>query len=211
MADPRPMREKLARFLVLSAVLHVAVAVLLLIVWRQARMRVVVAQPNATKYYATSLKIAGGIKAPWTPEHPGRKKHATAKPKPLNPEVARLAPPAPAKGEAPASPTSAGAGNGSDQANAAPAFPVFSPRPAVPDRSLLPDASREVVVDVKVSAQGDVVDATLVKGIGNALDQLVLETVKTWRFHPASIAGTAVASEAELIFPFDQHYTTTPS
>jgi TonB family protein len=207
MAGPTPIRKRLVRFLALSAILHVAVATFLLIAWRRSREHAVV-QPAAVKYYATSLQFAGGIKAPWTPEHPGRKKHATAVPKPPSADVARNAPPAPTKGEPPASPASAGEGKGSDQDNANPAFPVFSPRPAVSDRSLLPDGNREVVVDVKVSAQGDVLEATLVKGIGNALDQIVLETVKTWRFHPASISGTAVASEAELIFPFDQHYTT---
>jgi outer membrane biosynthesis protein TonB len=45
-----------------------------------------------------------------------------------------------------------------------------------------------------------------VKGLGNALDALVLETVKTWRFHPATVNGTPVATEAELIFPFNRSY-----
>jgi protein TonB len=47
---------------------------------------------------------------------------------------------------------------------------------------------------------------TLVKGMGNALDQIVLDTVKTWRFHPATVNGNPVASEAELIFPFNLSY-----
>jgi outer membrane biosynthesis protein TonB len=51
-----------------------------------------------------------------------------------------------------------------------------------------------------------VLEATLVKGIGNPLDQIVLSTVKTWRFHPATINGNAVPTEDELIFPFDQSY-----
>jgi protein TonB len=74
------------------------------------------------------------------------------------------------------------------------------------DRSLLPDSNKDIVVDVKVSAAGDVLEATLVKGIGNGLDQIVLDTVKTWRFHPATINGSPVATEAELIFPFDLKY-----
>jgi protein TonB len=68
-----------------------------------------------------------------------------------------------------------------------------------------------VVVDVKVSAAGDVLEATLVKGIGNGLDQIVLDTVKSWRFHPATINGNPVATEAELVFPFNLNYPTTPS
>jgi protein TonB len=108
-------------------------------------------------------------------------------------------------------PNSTAAGSGADQKNADPAFPVFSPHPPVSDRSLLPSSNREVVVDVKVSPEGDVLEVTLVKGIGNGLDQIVLDTVKSWRFHPATINGNPVATEAELIFPFNQSYPTTPS
>jgi protein TonB len=62
-----------------------------------------------------------------------------------------------------------------------------------------------------VSSAGDVLEVTLVKGIGNGLDQIVLDTVKSWRFHPATINGNPVATEAELIFPFNRNYPTTPS
>ncbi|HEY6491111.1 MAG: TonB family protein [Terracidiphilus sp.] len=208
MAGSAPIRKRLGRFLALSSALHVVLAVFLLIVWTHTRPRVV-EQP--TKFYATTLHVMGGIRAPWTPAQPGRKRHATVPaPKPHT-DLARTTRPAPPKGEPLASLASAGAGAGTDADNANPAFPVFSPRPAVADRSLLPSANREVVVDVKVSAQGDVLEATLVKGIGNALDGIVLQTVKTWRFHPASIAGNPVASEAELIFPFNMNYPTTRS
>jgi outer membrane biosynthesis protein TonB len=33
-----------------------------------------------------------------------------------------------------------------------------------------------------------------------------LETVRTWRFQPATLNGKPVATEAELIFPFDLDY-----
>ena len=102
-------------------------------------------------------------------------------------------------------------GSGSDAQNADPAFPVFAPKPPVTDRKLLPDSQREIVVDVNVSAAGDVTGASLVKSMGNALDQIVLDTVKTWRFHPATVNGTPVASQAELIFPFNPSYPITPS
>ncbi len=97
-------------------------------------------------------------------------------------------------------------GNGDDAQDAQPAFPVFSPHPAVSDRALLPESQQNIVVDVSVDAQGGVVKETLVKGIGNGLDQIVLDTVKQWRFKPATVNGKAVPTEAELIFPFDQRY-----
>jgi TonB family protein len=66
-------------------------------------------------------------------------------------------------------------------------------------------------VDVNVDASGDVVSESLVKGLGNNLDQLVLDIVKTWRFHPATVDGKPVPTQAELIFPFNQSYPITVS
>jgi TonB family protein len=95
-----------------------------------------------------------------------------------------------------------GTGEGSE--NAEPALPLYYPSPGITDRSLLPVAKQNIVVDVDISAMGDVTDEKLVRGLGNALDQLVLATVKSWRFRPATLNGTAVASVEELVFPFDQ-------
>jgi TonB family protein len=92
-------------------------------------------------------------------------------------------------------------GLGTSSQDVTPAFPVFSPSPHLADRSLLPPSTRNVVVDVNVSAQGEVSDEKLVQGLGNNLDQVILDTVKTWKFHPASSDGNAVASIAELVFP----------
>jgi protein TonB len=117
-----------------------------------------------------------------------------------------------AGGGAPAKPTQgdgtgkAFTGNGDDAEDARPAFPVYSPRPAVTDRSLLPGSEQKIVVDVNVDAMGQVVSENLVRGMGNKLDQMVLEIVKTWRFHPATVNGKPVASEAEVIFPFNPSY-----
>ena len=66
-----------------------------------------------------------------------------------------------------------------------------------------------VVVDVKVDAQGAVVGENLVKGMGNDLDQIVLDIVKTWRFQPATVNGKPVPTEAEVIVPFGPRYPIT--
>ena len=97
-------------------------------------------------------------------------------------------------------------GNGSDNEDARPAFPVFAPKPTVTDAGLLPVAEKKIVVDVRVDEEGAVVSETLVKGLGNRLDEIVLNTVKTWRFQPATVNGKAVATEAEIVFPFDSQY-----
>ena len=98
------------------------------------------------------------------------------------------------------------AGNGADAEDVYPAFPVFSPHPPVSDRSLLPSSPQKIVVDVNVDASGQVVGEKLVKGMGTRLDQIVLDTVKTWRFQPATVNGKPVPTEAELIFPFTLDY-----
>jgi protein TonB len=192
------------RFVALSAALHVSMLAVVLMVGHERR-KVQVVEQTATRFYPAMLLYAGGAKAPWTPTPPGRKKHPEDVKRPTT-DLTVNRNPAPAAGRPVSAPESASAGNGADQENANPAFPVFSPQPPVVDRSLLPDSNKDIVVDVKVSAAGDVLEATLVKGIGNGLDQIVLDTVKTWRFHPATINGSPVATEAELIFPFDLKY-----
>jgi TonB family protein len=92
-----------------------------------------------------------------------------------------------------------GTGDGSDDAE--PALPLFHPHPPIADRSLLPAKEQDVVVDVAISALGDVTDEKLVHGLGNGLDQVVLDTVKGWRFHPATLNGTPVASMEEIVIP----------
>jgi TonB family protein len=195
------------RFLALSLALHIAVSTVMF--YSARRSSVPIVRPEI-KYYPVHLYLPGGIKAKSTAQPEGRKKHPPASHK-TSSNLALNAHAAPPAGAPVSTPHEAVAGNGADAESANPAFPVFSPRPPVSDRSLLPASSQQVVVDVKVSANGDVLEATLVKGIGNGLDQIVLETVKTWRFHPATLNGTPVPTEAELIFPFNQGYPTTPS
>ena len=197
------IRRRLMPFVVLSVALHIGLSIFLFLIPRHVQTRVV-EQPSV-KIYPAALLFAGGTKAQWTPAPPGRKKHLE-KTKQSVSNLAVNAQLAPALGNPVSAPDSSAAGNGADKENADPAFPVFSPRPPVADRSLLPDSNREVVVDVKVSAAGDVLEATLVKGLGNGLDQIVIDTVKTWRFHPATVNGSPVATEAELIFPFNLNY-----
>jgi len=129
--------------------------------------------------------------------------------RPVHP--AKAAPSAPPVESAGTGTGTAASGGGSDAQNATPAYPIFSPKPPVADRALLPASEQHIVVDVSVSEQGEVVGLSLVKGMGNALDQVVLDTVKTWRFHPATVNGNPVASEAELIFPFNPSYPVTRS
>lgn len=97
-------------------------------------------------------------------------------------------------------------GVGTSNETAEPALPVYRPAPGVPDRSLLPDKEQNIVVEVEISALGDVTGEKLLRGLGNPLDQVVLQTVKGWRFRPATLNGSAVASVEDLVFPFNHNY-----
>lgn len=97
-------------------------------------------------------------------------------------------------------------GSGSDTQSMYPAYPTISPSPEVKDRSLLPSTDQKIVVDVNLSAAGQVEEAKLVSGLGNALDQVVLDTVRGWQFHPAMLNGGPIPSSIELVFPFNRNY-----
>jgi len=211
MRNPAFLLSRRTRFLGISLALHLAACTLLIVRWLHPVVTPVVqskAQPEI-RYYPAMLFAPGGTKAPWTPKPPGRER-PVEKPKPTS-DLAINREPAPPPGAPISAQHDPVAGNGADTQSADPAFPVFAPHPPVTDRSLLPESNQQVIVDVKVSAEGEVLEATLVKGLGNALDQIVLDTVKTWRFHPATINGNPVATEAELVFPFDEKYPTVAS
>jgi protein TonB len=211
MAVAANLRKGIARFLILSAALHLVISACVFVVEhrRKAQVATVDLEQKPVTIYPAMLLYAGGTRAPRTDAPAGRRKHPQETKQATDLAITRSL--QPAQGKPVSAPDTSVAGNGADQQSADPAFPVFSPHPPVSDRSLLPRSNQEVVVDVKVSAAGDVLEATLVKGIGNGLDQIVLDTVKSWRFHPATVNGNPVATEAELVFPFNLNYPTTPS
>lgn len=203
-----PFQRTRTRILALSLAVHVAALFLGVVIVTRPRPQSPVR--SEVKFFHVRLYDPGGKRTERSTEPAGRKKHNTQNPRRTS-DLSPAPKPAPSRGAPVSAPHPEVAGNGTDSQNQFPAFPVFSPRPPVTDRSLLPHSDRQVVVDVKVSAVGEVLDATLVQGIGNGLDQIVIDTVRTWRFHPATINGTPVATEAELVFPFNQSYPTAPS
>lgn len=211
----RPRTSRRIPVVVVSLACH-AVAVAFLIA---GATRASLKKPEpSTLCCVAALEVAGGSQAvrlplPVAPAAIRSTKQPLAHEplaRPASPPLFRRPPKGSGTNAATARPTDLGtnsvAGNGSDARNTTPAFPIFYPNPAVHDRSLLPDSERPVVVDVQLTAAGEVVGETLVKGIGNALDRMAIEIVKTWRFQPATVNGKPVASEAEVIFSFSQRY-----
>jgi len=212
---PTQSKKRRLPAVLLSIALHGSVLALVLLVGTAARTKLI--EPASTPALAL-LETAGGshaVKFPLPPMDTAAHLHDPDR----SPDVTRktILPieqnhPKVSGGGAPKTPhtgdgtNQALRGNGSDAEDARPAFPIFSPHPPVTDRSLLPAIEKKVVVDVKLDALGQVVSETLVTGIGNKLDQIVLDIAKTWRFQPATINGKPVPSEAELIFPFNRSY-----
>lgn len=209
-----PSRRRISAAVV-SLAGHAAVVALLLAGATRATLK----KPEPpTLCCVAALQVAGGSHAmrlplPEAPEasHPAKRPpvHQTVAP-PAIPPPEQAAAKASGTNAAAAQPTDLGtnsvAGNGSDAQNTTSAFPIFYPNPPVLDRSLLPAAEQHVVVDVQLNAGGEVVGENLVKGIGNALDAMAIDIVKTWRFQPATVNGKPVASEAEVTFSFSQRY-----
>jgi protein TonB len=113
---------------------------------------------------------------------------------PVAPRVAQGVPaPAPS---APAPPAPAGHSPAPAQ-RTAPRFDASwagnSP-PAYPAMARRLGEEGEVHLDVQVGPQGNVLDVRLKKSSGSALlDQTAIETVKKWRFSPATVDGKPVA------------------
>jgi TonB family protein len=207
-----------------TAALSIALHALLLalIVAGSIRARhVVIFRPmvqGSSQQIAVVAVSRGALAAVLAAEHPPVAEKTQAprintlhrfRPVPAKPAAARTTPqPSQAQSVQPAAGISnpGVTGQGSDAQSTYPAYPTVSPSPQVRDRSLLPQTSRKVVIDVNLGADGRVQQATLVTGLGNALDQLALDTVRGWQFHPAMLNGAPVPSAIELVFPFDRNY-----
>ena len=211
-----PNRTKLAKRPLSAVLLSIAAhgGVFALVVMLGTAVKTSMVEPTTWQVLAR-LEVAGGPHAVKIPapvmDYGAHTKHPEPTPEASKKTILPIQNPLPklAGGGKPKDPT---AGDGSGKAftgngeDARPAFPVYSPRPAVTDRALLPSSEQKIVVAVNVDALGQVVSEKLVRGMGNQLDQMVLEIVKTWRFHPATVDGKPVASEAEVIFPFNPSY-----
>lgn len=94
--------------------------------------------------------------------------------------------------------TGGGGGVGSDSGGAR---AVFAPKPVIPDDLRKRIMAAVAVAHFKVSYDGQV-EVTLTTPTNNPeLNQILLNTLKQWRFFPAMKSGVAIASEFDVRIP----------
>ncbi len=82
------------------------------------------------------------------------------------------------------------------------ALTTYSPSPK-PDLSRLPHGTQgEVVLDVTIDPTGQVADLQILATLGYGVEGAVADTVRTWKFSPATKDGIPVASVQELHFHY---------
>ncbi len=155
--------------------------------------------------------------APHLPPVVKLKHHAPPKmivplaPVPSSPEGTMKSSEAPASGnERPGGATESGAGEGGSGGGSAlggigtdvsGARAIYAPVPVIPDDLREEAFQTEAVASFKVSYEGDV-EVTLVKPTTNPrLNQILLDTLRQWKFFPAMHDGVAVDSRFNVRIP----------
>jgi len=185
-----------------SAVLHAALLVLLFRAGHFVRVRTFL--PGTPQGTHIDLTYLPGGSPPAAPNSVRKQAPATAEKSrlPLPPKLTP-APPAPSPVSASSSAhTNASSNNalGSDDIQIA--LTTYSPSPK-PDLSRLPrGAQGEVVLDVTIDPTGQVADLQILATLGYGVDGAVVDTVRTWKFSPATKDGVPVASVQELHFHY---------
>lgn len=83
-----------------------------------------------------------------------------------------------------------------------PALPQVFPDPAVSSSDLPPGVQGDVVVEVTIDERGNVIELKLIRGIGYGIEARVLETLRQWRFRPASKDGVTISSQHIVTFHY---------
>jgi TonB family protein len=82
------------------------------------------------------------------------------------------------------------------------AYPVVYPDPPVARAELPRDLTGDVVIEVTIDSQGNVVETKIVQAIGHGIDEKIEATLRRWRYQPATLDGTPVASRHDVHFHF---------
>lgn len=102
----------------------------------------------------------------------------------------------------------AGSGNstGSDSmgsGNISLALAVYFPTPH-PDLSTMPRGTKgDVILEIVIDEKGEIANVQLASGLNPSINNTIIETVRRWKYSPASRDGQPIASEQELHFHYE--------
>jgi TonB family protein len=82
------------------------------------------------------------------------------------------------------------------------AFPTVYPDPPVNRAELPHDLVGDVVIEVTIDSEGNVVETKIVQSIGHGIDEKIEATLRRWKYQPATLDGTPVASRHDVHFHF---------
>ncbi len=93
-----------------------------------------------------------------------------------------------------------------------PGSPIFGDeiRPALPVTTVdpivypweLPDAEGNVVVEITIDERGEIIRKTVLRSMGQKLDDRFLAALDKWHFQPATRNGVAIVSKQDAIFHY---------
>lgn len=91
----------------------------------------------------------------------------------------------------------AGAGGGFGSGGSGPE-PTYAPAPTIPDDMRDEVIEAVAVARFRVSSRGEVAVSLTKPTDYSRLNDVILQTLRTWRFHPASRNGVAIDSDAQI-------------
>jgi TonB family protein len=81
-----------------------------------------------------------------------------------------------------------------------PAFPVVYPSPDLSQVELPLGYQGDIVIEVTIERDGTVSHMRVIQSIGHDVDEKFLAAVQKWRFRPAILDGTPIASKHDVHF-----------
>jgi TonB family protein len=85
--------------------------------------------------------------------------------------------------------------------DARPALPLVFPDPDIYPWQLA-NLQGDVIVEVTIDEKGIVTQTRVLQSLKTDIDRKVVAILKTWRFKPASVDGTAISSRQDVHFHF---------
>ena len=83
-----------------------------------------------------------------------------------------------------------------------PAYPVVFPDPPVSRADIAEGQQGDVIVEVSIDKLGNIIEMRLLQGMGPAIDQKVLTTLRNWRYKPATRDGEPIAEKHDVHFHY---------